>query len=199
MSNTNQPPKWFMDAQEKYGEVYSLFGDTSQRNGDEAHDLGCQSMYGDAAILTSDYFNELADKYEVDADLVSTKISDIIVAMLETQENLKTFIKIQMDLLNNEDAQQFSKDFVDYRGYNKPELFAFAKNTLGPEGNGNALVKSAYAVYGKFLMTYSPVATQDTAAFMYNGMPVPGSKYFNWDVVGAVNVMTTNMLFRSIK
>jgi hypothetical protein len=195
MDGMEGAPKWFTEAYEVYDRCFFASGNVEPRNGEDAHDLGCQGLYGDLAVHTDEEFIELSEKYNIDDKRSSGKISKIIINTLN-DSNLEVFVGALMGSINGSDAPSFCKDFVKDKGYSADKYRnTFREILLESE---ELDIKEAYRLHVKFLMKYSPQVASDTASLMYNFMTVPGSKYFDFETMAAVNVMTINIIHNSM-
>ena len=185
-------PKWYEEALVEYHRCYDILGMSEPKNGDPAHDLGWQGQYGDIGVHIDKEFKELVEKYSIDDDRSAGKASKIIINTLKSS-NLELFIGAVMgSLIASEEAPSFVKDFVSEKGFSSKKYIDTSYSILMESKESD--IKEAYRLYVKYLMKYSPMISADTARDMYNMMYPPGAKYFGWDIMAAVNIITINII-----
>jgi hypothetical protein len=121
------------------------------------------------------------------------------------ENDKKIFLKMQGDAftatLEDDDPFSFVKDFVDYVGWDRSEVKGYANKVLESKDDKYKSVKSIFNLYQKMLMLFIPrkVAEFVQEGLMYGGGLPSGAKFWNYEQMGAINVLCTGFIYNSNK
>jgi hypothetical protein len=113
----------------------------------------------------------------------------------------QVFLKMQGDAftatVERGETFDFIEDFINHVGWNRSEVKGYADKILESEDDKYEVVKHVDKLYQEMLIMFTPdmVAKYIQENFLFNERLPPAVKFWNYEQLGAINVLCTGYLY----